>query len=244
MLAISRGLGVFATTFVSFALVSEVAAQPEAVIEIPSIDVPDSASDGELTFDKPKVCNASKRKGKQRRKRRAAKRLQDFDWCAFVAGKSEKWKEPRRRHRCKRADTRAEKKACRPADEYELIGVAYADVVPASAVLKGTKASLCDGDEALLLLRVKPADNPVPRLVVQARCKSSFPPDPLRAGLNGEFDLPPGIEAAQWIVRNGEVHAAYQKDGKSCTIHWQPDRSRTASYGIGMSDTSCMRAGN
>ncbi len=159
--------------------------------------------------------------------------LRDFDWCAFVKGPQEIWKDPKRRHACTRANTPEEKKACVSPDRYELLGVAYADVVPPPR-LPG--ASLCDGDEALLLLRVDGDGGP--RLLVQARCASNFPPDPLRAGLNGEFQLPAGVDQATWFLVGAEVGAVYERAGQVCQRRFWPERSSVARYG-GTEEESC-----
>ena len=59
-------------------------------------------------------------------------------------------------------------------------------------------------------------------------------------GFNGEFELPEGVEDAIWRVRNGVIEASYPGGGKKiCTIVFVPDRDRTASYGIGMTEKDC-----
>lgn len=173
-----------------------------------------------LVFAPPAVCNAG-------RPPSPPDTLQAFDWCAFVAEPDERWKEPRRRHDCTRADTPEQKKACVASDVFELVGVAYADVVPATQRL--TRASLCEGEEALLLFRVEGPEGT--HLVLQARCPSRFPPDALRAGLNGEFSLPVGVEAPSWFVRDTQLGATYSRSGRPCRKDWAPDRSAVARYG-------------
>lgn len=173
-----------------------------------------------VVFAPPAVCNAG-------RPPSPPDTLQVFDWCAFVAQPDERWKEPRRRHDCARAETPEQKKACGPPDVFELLGVAYADVVPANQRL--ARASLCDGEEALLLFRVEGPEGS--HLVLQARCASSFPPDALRAGLNGELALPAGAEAPGWFVRDGQLGATYSRSGRACRKDWVPDRAAVARYG-------------
>lgn len=199
---------------------------PETPVpEAPTLALPTGASP--LRFLEPTLCDLPAAP--------PPPTLRDFDWCAFVKDPLEIWKDPKRRHACTRAKTPEEKAACAAPDEYLLLGVAYADVVP--PVQRIANASLCDGEEALLLLRVDTPEGT--RFLVQARCASSFPPDPLRAGLNGEFQLPPDAESPTWFVVGSELGAVYRRTGRVCRHHWTPDRSSVARYG-GRDDETCL----
>ncbi len=89
---------------------------------------------------------------------------------------------------------------------YELISAQYADIRP---TWSSANATLCAGDEAVLLVDVYPEGSDSPRQCVQLRCASSFPPDPARVGKNGEFCRSRVNPLDHWLIRPGRVEAHY-----------------------------------
>ncbi len=90
---------------------------------------------------------------------------------------------------------------------YELIAAWYADIRP---TWTAANASLCAGEEAVLLVN-KYADEVEPaRQCVQLRCVSSFPPDPVHIGKNGEFCISQAATFERWTVAPGRVEAHYR----------------------------------
>lgn len=99
--------------------------------------------------------------------------------------------------------------AVRGLDEsarYELASAHYADLRP---TWSSSGATLCAGEEAVLVVQ-RHTDGAIPaRECLQLRCVASFPPDPPRVGKNGELCRSTAGSFEGWVLRPGRVEARY-----------------------------------
>lgn len=89
---------------------------------------------------------------------------------------------------------------------YELVSAHYADLRP---TWSSGDATLCAGEEAVLVVRKHAEGSAGARECIQLRCESSFPPDPLRIGKNGELCRSTAGTFEGWVLRPGRVEARY-----------------------------------
>lgn len=99
--------------------------------------------------------------------------------------------------------------AVRGLDEparYELVSAHYADLRP---TWSSGDATLCAGEEAVLVV-LRHTEGAIPtRECLQLRCEASFPPDPPRVGKNGELCRSTAGTFEGWVLRPGRVEARY-----------------------------------
>lgn len=89
---------------------------------------------------------------------------------------------------------------------YELVSAYYADLRP---TWSSGDATLCAGEEAVLVVLMH-TDGPLgARECIQLRCESSFPPDPVRVGKNGELCRSTAGTFEGWRLRPGRVEARF-----------------------------------
>ena len=93
-----------------------------------------------------------------------------------------------------------------PPARYQILESLFADIRP---TWSAGKATLCQGDEAVLRVRKVPDGSATSRECVQLRCSSSFPPRPVLVGKNGEFCRSNAGTFEGWILRPGRVEAHY-----------------------------------
>jgi len=97
-------------------------------------------------------------------------------------------------------------RALRGPARYELVSARYADLRP---TWSSGDATLCAGEEAVLVVLVHTEGAPGPRECLQLRCESSFPPDPVRVGKNGELCRSTAGTFEGWSLSPGRVEARF-----------------------------------